>query len=141
MEMDKMVQTSETRRISARGILLPDLTLVIQFLLGMYINLYIKFPSSGPADAWRFAWHTLPVAAHIILGTLILLGTIGTLVQSIRGKKRHMIQYGSVGVAAMQLAVIGGETFITTLNELASYLMSLGFLIGILAFNIGFLTQ
>jgi hypothetical protein len=41
----------------------------------------------------------------------------------------------------MLLSVIGGETFVTTQNELASYLMSIGFLIGILSLNVGFLTQ
>jgi hypothetical protein len=52
-----------------------------------------------------------------------------------------MIITGSSGTAAMLLSVIGGETFVTTHNELASYLMSIGFLIGILSLNVGFLTQ
>jgi hypothetical protein len=141
MEIEKTNQTMRDARPSIRGILLPDTLMVTQFLLGMYINLYIKFPTSGPSDAWRFAWHTLPVAAHIILGTLILLSTILTLVQSAMRKNRHMVKFGSIGVAAMLLSVLGGETFITTQSEMASYLMSIGFLAGILAFNVGFLTQ
>jgi hypothetical protein len=141
MEMEKTIQTTDRPRIPVRGILLPDVLLVIQFLLGMYINLYVKFPSSGPAGAWRFAWHTLPVAAHIILGTIILLATINTLVQSAIRKNRHMVKFGSIAVAAMLLSVLGGETFITTQSEMASYLMSIGFLAGVLAFNVGFLTQ
>jgi hypothetical protein len=139
--MEKTMQTVDRARIQIRGLLLPDILLVIQFLLGMYINLYVTFPSSGPADAWKFAWRTVPVAAHIILGTLILLATIHTLVQSAIRKNRHMVKFGSIGVAAMVLSVLAGETFITSQNELASYLMSLGFLAGLLALNIGFLTQ
>jgi len=145
MEMErKMERTLEgvaKSRLFVREVSLANVTLTIQFLLGMYINLYVEFPTSGPADAWSFAWHSWPVAAHIILGTLILLISISTLVRSIRLKNRHWITFISIGVAAMLLSVIGGETFITTQSELASYLMSLGFLIGLLALNWGLYTQ
>jgi hypothetical protein len=141
MEMEKTNPRMMKSRLFIQGIVLPDTLLVIQFLLGMYINLYVEFPKSGPADAWSFAWHTWPVAAHIILGTLILLATIANLIMSIRRKNRHMIIAVSIGTAAMLLAVTGGERFVTTQNELASYLMSLGFLVGILSVNVGFLTQ
>ena len=145
MEMEKMMGTKEAAaakpRLFVREMSLANIMLAIQFLLGMYINLYVKFPSSGPADAWSFAWHTWPVAAHIILGTLILLAGISTLVRSIRLKSRHWITYASFAVAAMLLSVIGGERFITTQNDLASYLMSFGFLAGLLVLNRGLYTQ
>jgi len=149
MEMEKsMENTAQTKtsdtvkaRLFVREMTLANVTLAIQFLFGMYINLYVKFPTSGPADAWSFAWHTWPVAVHIILGTLILLSSISTLVRSIRMKNRHWITFISIGVAAMLLSVIGGERFITTQNELASYLMSFGFLAGLLALNWGLYTQ
>lgn len=139
--MEKTNQTMMKARVPVKGILLPDILLVIQFLLGMYINLYIEFPKTGPADAWSFAWHSVPVATHIILGTLILLSTIANLVRAARMKNRHMTIIGSIGTAAMLLSVLGGERFITTQHEWASYLMSFGFLVGILVFNVGFLTQ
>jgi len=145
MEMEKMMGKTEEGatkpRLFVREVSLANVTLTIQFLLGMYINLYVKFPTSGPADAWSFAWHSWPVAAHIILGTLILLTSISTLVRSIILKNRHWILFASVGAAAMLLSVIGGETFITTQNELASYLMSFGFLTGLLALDWSFYTQ
>ena len=92
MEMEKsMENTAQTKtsdtvkaRLFVREVTLANVTLAIQFLFGMYINLYVKFPTSGPADAWSFAWHTWPVAVHIILGTLILLTSISTLVRAIR---------------------------------------------------------
>jgi len=145
MEMEKMMGKKEEGAVKARlfvrEVSLANVTLAIQFLLGMYINLYVGFPSSGPAEAWSFAWHTWPVAAHIILGTLILLTSISTLVRAIRLKNRHWITFIGLGVSAMLLSVIGGERFITTQNELASYLMSFGFLGGLLALNWGLYTQ
>ena len=111
MEMEKMMGKKEEGAVKARlfvrEVSLANVTLAIQFLLGMYINLYVGFPSSGPAEAWSFAWHTWPVAAHIILGTLILLTSISTLVRAIRLKNRHWITFIGLGVSAMLLSVIG----------------------------------
>ncbi len=137
MEMEKTLKP----RMFVREVTLANVTLVIQFLLGMYVNLYVEFPTSGPADAWRFAWSSAPVAAHIILGALILLASISMLVRSIIRKNRHWIIVSSVGVAGMLLAVVGGETFITSLNELTSFLMSVGFLVALLALNWGLYSQ
>ena len=145
MEMEKGMQTNvgATAKpgLFARSVAAANISLAIQFLFGMYINLYVKFPSSGPADTWRFALHSWPVVVHIILGILILLSSINTLVTAIRLKNRHWIKFTSIGVAAMLLSVLGGERFITTQNELGSYFMSFGFLVGILVLNWGLHTQ
>ena len=92
MEMEKPVEKSlqpepgksASTHMFAREITYFNIALVIQFLLGMYVNLYVTFPTSGPADAWAYAWHKWPVGVHIILGTLILLGGISLLVRAIR---------------------------------------------------------
>jgi len=143
--MENITQTktgdTEKPRLFVREVSLANVSLAIQFLFGMYINLYVKFPTSGPADAWRLAWHTWTVAIHIILGTLILLAGISTLVRAIILKNRHWITFVGLGVAAMLLSVISGETFITTQNELASSFVSFGFLTGLLALNWGLYAQ
>ena len=141
METVKTMQTTMKPRLFAREVVMANISLAIQFLFGMYINLYVEFPAGGPAEYWKFAWHSWPVVIHIILGTLILLASLSTLVRSIMLKNRHWIIFASLSAAAMLLSVIGGETFITTQNELASYLMSLGFLTGLLAINWSFYTQ
>jgi len=141
MEMEKTMGKTMKSRIFVREVNAANVTLVIQYLLGMYVNLYVKFPTSGPEAAWKFAWSSLPVAAHIILGTLILLGSISMLVRAIIRKNRHWIMVASIGVAGLLLCGFGGESFITTQHEVGSYLMSLGFLAALLALNWGFYTQ
>ena len=141
MEMEKTLDKKMKPLLFAREVTFANVALVIQFLLGMYINLYVKFPTSGPGDAWKFAWSSVPVAAHIILGTLGLLSTILLLVRSIKLKNHHWITVTAIGVAAMLLAVLGGELFITTLKELASYLMAVGFVAALLTLDWGFYTQ
>ncbi len=128
-------------RSYAREIALTNIALVIQFLLGMYINLYVNFPTSGPAEAWKFAWTVWPVGTHIILGTLLLLGGISLLVRAIRRKDRHWILFSAIAVLGLLLAYLGGERYITTLNDIASLLMSFGFLITFLGLNWGLYNQ
>jgi hypothetical protein len=44
-------------------------------------------------------------------------------------------------VAGLVLAYIGGERFVTAQNDLGSYLMSIGFLIALVALNRGLYAQ
>ena len=136
MEMEKKMRP----RMFEREVIGANVSLVIQFLLGMYVNMYVEIPRSGPAAQWSFAWHSLPVAAHILLGTFILLAGVSTLVRSIRMKNRHWIIAASIAVAGVLMSVLGGERYITTLNDIASYFMAVGFLIALLALNWGLYT-
>jgi len=103
----------------------------------MYINLYVEFPTTGQADAWKFTYSTLPVMSHIVQGVLIFLLGISQLVRSIIRKNRHWIIAGSIGVAGSFLAAFSGGNFITTQVELHSYLMAVGFLTTLLALDWG----
>lgn len=134
-----MEKTAQARpRPFAPQMMSALILLVIQYALGMYINLYVTIPNTGPAAAWSYAWHNIPVAAHIIIGTLSLLFAIILLVRAIQMKNRHLITLGVIGVTALLLAVIGGEEFITTHNDIFSYLMSLGFVAAILDMSWGY---
>jgi hypothetical protein len=141
MEMEKTNAGAMKPRLFAREVAFTNVALVIQFLLGMYINLYVKFPTSGPAEAWKFAWTVWPVGVHIILGSLLLLGGISLLVRAIRRKDQHWIVFSAIAVLGLILAYLGGERYITTLNDIASLVMSIGFLTTFLALNWGLYTQ
>ena len=133
MEMEKTMKP----HLFEREVVGVNAALVVQFLLGMYINMYVEFPKSGPAAAWAFARGSLVVMTHIILGTLLLLGGIGLLVRAIRAKNRHWTIVASIAVFGLLMSWSGGERFITTQNDIASYFMAVGFLTTLLAFNWG----
>jgi hypothetical protein len=150
MDMEKpgQVKEPETPLQKAAGsnpmvkaIILPDVLLILQFLLGMYNNFYVNFPEkAGPLDNWKFALHSISEQAHILLGIVLLVLVIITMVRAARMKSRHMIIVGYIGLAAVLLAILGGVLFVTTQNDLYSYLMSIGFLAAIMNVNIGILT-
>jgi hypothetical protein len=140
METEKNIQQKPRMKPQLRALILPDTLLVIQFILGMYNNFYVTFPKTGFWDNWIFAGRSIPESLHILNGTIILVLTFITLAKAIRMKNRHMLTVGIIGGASMLLAFIGGILYVSTQNDIWSYAMSIGFLIGILGLNIGVLT-
>jgi hypothetical protein len=63
--------------------------LTIQYLIGMASNIFVKFPnSSNQGLLWEFAWKQLPIAFHIIIGILLILGSIVLFIRSIVSKNK-----------------------------------------------------
>ena len=112
--------------------------LIVQYVLGMYVNLFVSFPQNAiQRQLWEFAWSQPSVAAHIILAILILLGAIVILVRAILSKNRTWIIATSVGLIAILAAGSSGATFISSQGDLYSYAMSLAFLVSILSYAWG----
>jgi hypothetical protein len=133
MEMEKALKP----RMFVREVVGVNIALVIQFLLGMYINMYIEFPKTGPLAAWTFAKHSVVVMSHIVLGTLLLIGGIALLVRSIRTRNRHWTIVAAIAVFGMLMSWSGGERYITTQNDIASFFMAMGFLVTLLGLDWG----
>lgn len=121
--------------------------LIIQFLLGMAVNLFVTIPSnhaganppeyfSGVVTSVRWAilhgglWLTL----HAVWGLLIVLGAIGALVQAIRiggGGRITLAVLGFIGVLG---AGFNGGSFLNYGENFSSMLMAVGFALAISAY-------
>jgi hypothetical protein len=140
MEIENKAKPKARMKPQLRALLLPDILLVIQFILGMYNNFYITFPNTGILNNWIFAGRSITESLHILNGLIIVILTFVTLGRAIRMKNRHLMYVGIIGAFTMLLAAVSGVIFVSTQNDLWSYVMSIGFLIGILNLNIGVLT-
>ena len=110
--------------------------LVVQYALGMYVNLFVAFPDSATeGQLWEFAWSQKPLAAHIILAILILLGAIVLCIRAARSKNRRWIISSFVGLLAILAAGASGAIFIPSQTDAYSYVMSVMFLIAIFAYG------
>ncbi len=119
----------------ARGLLIG---LSVQFLLGMWITFFVEFPENGDAHAnWQYAMDSLPIVLHIILGTLLVIGTVSLFVQTIRCHVDAWRIPAVLAFISLLIAWISGEIFVATQNDSVSYLMSIGFLVGILSLSFG----
>src|SRR5258708_4739919 len=113
-------------RKQAIGVLVA---LVFQYLLGMWSNLFVQFPEMGDQGRfWEFAWKQLPLALHIILGLLLLVGSSALIAQALKSKDKTWIKVSIVGFLAILLSAYSGSTFISTQNDLYSLIMSAGFI-------------
>jgi hypothetical protein len=133
MIMDTKVQTAQ-RSLRSQGLgMLFSLTL--QYILGMVSNLYVQFPNTTvEGQLWEFAWTQVSEAAHIILGLLLFIASLVLLIRAVSSKQRTWTIAGSIGLAGILVAIYGGVRFIPTQNAPYSLLMSIAFIIAMLAY-------
>jgi len=114
--------------------------LVVQYVLGMTSNLFVNFPDSGgPGIMWKFAWKQIPVALHILVGISLLIFSIAILVIAIKKKAKTWIITGTVGLISILIAGFSGAQFVSTQNNVYSYLMSIFFIIAFVSYGWGML--
>ena len=92
--------------------------LLVQYGLGMGVNLYAQVPAadqgSGLAVAVGRALTSQPVvlAAHTVLGLLMLVAGTTVLVRAIRARHRGVIATSAAGLAAIIAAAFSGAAFV-----------------------------
>lgn len=87
--------------------------LTLQYLLGMAVNLYVKFPEKGNiGQYWAFAKSQLVLDVHMLVGASLLLSSIALFIRSLRQNSTVWKAPSSVGVLAILAAVIAGISFV-----------------------------
>jgi hypothetical protein len=109
--------------------------LLVQYGLGMGVNLYAQVPAAdhgaGLAVAVGRALTSQPavLATHTVLGLLMLVAGISVLVRAIRARHRRAIAASAAGLAAIIAAAFSGAAFVS--NEQAGASMSMAVLTGV----------
>jgi len=119
---DTGAATSSRRLAALRGNCMgAAVLLIIQFALGIGVNLYVTLPNHKPFFSTVFGSALL--ATHVIVAVLLLGASIGALVRAIGA--RRVIVLTAVGLAAVLAAAIAGATFTSGQNDGASLAMAL----------------
>lgn len=115
--------TAATRRLEAlRGNCMgAAVLLIVEFALGVGVNLYLTRPAHQAFFATLFGSATL--AAHAILAVLLLGAAIGALVRAVRSGR--VVALASVGLAAVVSAGVAGAVFVSSQDNGASLGMAL----------------
>lgn len=111
--------------------------LSIQFVLGMAINLFVEFPSGSPHEMWDFTVHSPLVLLHLLVGTLLVFGSISMVAQVFRAGVATWKLPAISGLVWILVAWMSGDTFVTSQSDILSYLMSLAFLLALLSYALG----
>jgi hypothetical protein len=87
--------------------------LVAEYLLGMYVNLYVAVPAADAGHGLGTAISGGPavLSAHAVLGLLLTLGALAVLVTAISIRRPAGIAISAAGLAAMGLAASAGSSF------------------------------
>jgi hypothetical protein len=111
--------------------------LVVQFALGIYVNLYVTVPSADHGQGFGQAIANGPagLTLHIVLGLLLILAALGFLVQAILARRRPLIAAAVLGLLAMIGAAASGSTFTGSGKDGASMAMALLAAVGLLCYG------
>ncbi|HWD69872.1 MAG TPA: hypothetical protein VG293_06725 [Solirubrobacteraceae bacterium] len=114
--------------------------LLIEYSLGISVNLYSKLPTS---DAGKPLFAGLGAAVgngpfllafHAVLGTLLLLTGVAAVVRASRLGARHLIALSAGALVATLVAWLSGSEFVGHMKNSASLTMALAAAVAILCY-------
>jgi len=108
--------------------------LVVQFGLGISVNLYTSLPAKGSAGD---AFSNGPVLAlHVVVGLLLIVAAIGLLVRAIIARHGPVIAAAVVVLLAIATAATQGFSFVSDGTNAASLAMALATGVAMLCYAI-----
>ena len=98
----------------SRDCLVALIALVLQFGLGMILNLFITVPPADSRAGFINEVRTAPLGLtlHALLGTLLICAAIVLLTKAIRMRDRLVIGFAATGLVAVAGAFAAGEMFV-----------------------------
>lgn len=126
------------------------IVLMIQFLLGMGVNLFVTVPRDHPGAnppeyftgvaqsvAWAIVHGGALLILHASLGLLLVLLGVGLLVQAIRSRHRPTIVTAVIGAVAILGAGFNGGSYLNYHEDFSSMIMASLFAIAVTDYAIG----
>jgi hypothetical protein len=113
------------------------IVLIVQFALGIGVNLYVTLPAAGhPGHASWFGNGAL-LALHAALGMFLILAAIAVLVRAIMARNAALIVTLAAGLVAILLAAFFGSGFTSKLTDGYSLGMAIAFAVALACYAIG----
>jgi hypothetical protein len=119
----------------ARGYLAATIMLVIQYALGIGVNLYVAVPT-GKGVGQAFSNGALLVL-HTVLGLLLILAAVSMVVRAVIARHRPSIALSVIGLLAILAAAGAGASFTSDGTNGASLGMALATGVALLCYIIG----
>jgi hypothetical protein len=123
------------------------LLLVVEFLFGMLVNLFVTLPSPLPGTtsgsvlyglAWSLGQTSIPMLLlHVVLGLLLVLISLSLVVLALIARQGTWVAVSLLAAAGMVIATLSGAGFVESGVAASSLAMSLGFLLALIAYALG----
>ena len=144
--MNQSDKTKRNMKMVRIGLPIMLVLLVIQFIVGMYLNFYVELPANhpgihgsyAPSIPWAIAGHAgIALAIHVVNWILLTLGAIALVVRSILSRRKANIVGTSFGLLFILMAGSGGLTFLNRGGaDKESFMMALGFILALVAYGV-----
>jgi hypothetical protein len=135
-------QKIQSRQVRLRRASLAILiALIVQFALGIGVNLYVTLPAAGHPGHSSWFGNGALLALHAALGIFLVLAAIALLVRAIMARNVTLITTSAAGLAAIVLAFFFGATFTEKLTDGYSLGMAIAFAVALACYAIGLHAQ
>lgn len=142
-------QSSRTAFPVRMAAIIMIVALLVQFLLGMYTNLFINLPRvtmQGPGALMLNMRRMMSVGfldplfmIHMIVGMFLAVGAIAAVAVAVTVKHTPFLIITVIGLISVLVAGYGGLTFFMNgQHNSASYTMAIGWLSAITAYFVGY---
>jgi hypothetical protein len=111
--------------------------LIVQFALGMGVNLYVTLPAAGHPGHSSFFGNGPLLAIHATLGMFLILVAIFVLVRAIMARNVTLIVTSAVGLAAILVAAFFGSGFTSKLTDGYSLGMAMATAVALACYAVG----
>jgi hypothetical protein len=119
-----------------RGSLAVLVLVVLEFGIGMYVNLYVTIPRADHGHSVGSTISNGPaiLTVHAVIGLLLGLGALGVLVQAVMGRHPAAIAASAAGLFALAFASVAGASFTSSGGPADSMAMSVFTGVGLLCY-------
>jgi hypothetical protein len=121
--------------------------LLVQFAVGMVVNLYVAipaahpganaadfFPGIGSAIAWAISDGVLALAAHVVLGLALIVVSVTHIVMAAHIARRSWVVLSTAGTLFLMGAAFNGASFVNYGHDFSSLIMSGCFVFALLCY-------
>jgi hypothetical protein len=131
-------QKMQSRQAGLRQASLAILiVLIVQFALGISVNLYVTLPAAGHPGHVSWFGNGPLLALHAALGMFLVLSAIFVLIRAIMARNGTLIVTSAAGLVAILLAAFFGSGFTDKLTDGYSFGMAIAFAVALACYAIG----
>ena len=132
------VQKRQSRQAGLRRASLAILiVLIVQFTVGIGVNLYVTLPTAGHPGHSSWFGNGALLALHAALGMFLVLAAVFVLVRAIMARNVTLIVTSAAGLVAIILAFFFGASFTDKLTNGYSLGMAIAFAAALACYTIG----
>jgi hypothetical protein len=113
------------------------IALIVQFALGIGVNLYVTLPAAGHPGHSSWFGNGALLALHATLGMFLVLAAVALLARAIMGRNATLIATSAAGLAAIVVAFYFGASFTEKLTDGYSLGMAIAFAVALACYAIG----